>query len=144
MMCIRRCVYLIGGELYERFHDNPYNHVEVSRKVDKLYNDDRVKDTKNVFEYVLGGCQDTRLLNVRVFDDITKRRVYDQQTKKAMEEGVSNCPLCAIGHEANKEKIWKLSEMDADHVKAWSNGGPTDESNCQILCKTHNRAKGNR
>lgn len=34
--------------------------------------------------------------------------------------------------------------MDADHVKAWSNGGPTDESNCQMLCKTHNRAKGNR
>lgn len=132
------------GELYERFHDNPYNHVEVSRKVDKLYNDDRVKDTKNVFEYVLGGCKDTKLLNVRVFDDITKRRVYDRQTKDAKEKGVSNCPLCAIGHDANKEKIWKLSEMDADHVKAWSNGGPTDESNCQMLCKTHNRAKGNR
>ncbi len=132
------------GELYERFHNNPYDHVDVSRKVAELYNDDRVKDTKNVFEYVLGGCKNTKLLNVRVFDDITKRRGYDRQTKKAKEEGVSNCPLCAIGHEANKNRIWKLSEMDADHVKAWSNGGPTDESNCQMLCKTHNRAKGNR
>ena len=93
---------------------------------------------------MLGGCKDTKLLNVRVFDDITKRRVYDRQTKDAKEKGVSNCPLCAIGHDANKEKIWNLSEMDADHVKAWSNGGPTDESNCQMLCKTHNRAKGNR
>lgn len=35
-------------------------------------------------------------------------------------------------------------EMDADHVTAWSKGGATDASNCQMLCKTHNRAKGNR
>ena len=34
--------------------------------------------------------------------------------------------------------------MDADHVKAWSKGGVTDISNCQMLCKTHNRAKGNK
>ena len=32
----------------------------------------------------------------------------------------------------------------ADHVTAWSKGGATDISNCQMLCKTHNRAKGNR
>ena len=31
--------------------------------------------------------------------------------------------------------------MDADHVTAWSRGGSTDISNCQMLCKTHNRAK---
>ena len=55
-----------------------------------------------------------------------------------------NCPLCALGHDANKAKLWKLEEMDADHVAAWSNGGSTDISNCQMLCKTHNRAKGNR
>ncbi|MBQ9651980.1 MAG: HNH endonuclease [Prevotella sp.] len=26
----------------------------------------------------------------------------------------------------------------------WSKGGSTDIENCQMLCKTHNRAKGNR
>lgn len=41
-------------------------------------------------------------------------------------------------------KIWKLSEMDADHVTAWSKGGATGVENCQMLCKTHNRAKGSR
>ncbi len=56
----------------------------------------------------------------------------------------SNCPLCAIGHDANKQRIYKLSEMDADHVTAWSHGGATEMSNCQMLCKTHNRAKGNK
>ena len=45
---------------------------------------------------------------------------------------------------SNKKKIWKLSEMDADHVTAWSKGVVTDISNCQMLCKTHNRAKGNK
>lgn len=71
------------GELYERFHTTPYNHVEVSQKVKELYNDPCVQDKKNVFEYVLGGCKDTRLLNVRVFDDNTKRRVYERQTADA-------------------------------------------------------------
>ena len=32
---------------------------------------------------------------------------------------------------------------DADHVAAWSKGGKTEESNCELLCKSHNRAKGN-
>ena len=64
--------------------------------------------------------------------------------KKASEEGILNCPLCAIGHEANKKRIYKIAEMDADHVAAWTNGGSTDISNCQMLCITHNRAKGNR
>ena len=132
------------GELYEKYHNNPYDHVEVSKKVKELYNDPCVKDNKNVFEYVLGGCKDTKLLNVRVFDENTKTRVYNRQTDEAKEKHISNCPLCAIGHDINKEKIWTQKEMDADHVLAWSNGGATDESNCQMLCKTHNRAKGNR
>ena len=132
------------GELYEKYHNNPYDHVEVSKKVKELYNDPCVKDNKNIFEYVLGGCKDTKLLNVRVFDENTKTRVYNRQTDEAKEKHISNCPLCAIGHDANKEKIWTQKEMDADHVLAWSKGGATDEGNCQMLCKTHNRAKGNR
>lgn len=32
----------------------------------------------------------------------------------------------------------------ADHVTAWSKGGETSLENCQMLCRTHNRAKGNR
>jgi 5-methylcytosine-specific restriction endonuclease McrA len=58
--------------------------------------------------------------------------------------GVSNCPLCALGHDANQSKVWMLNEMEADHVAAWSKGGKTNPENCQLLCKTHNRAKGNR
>ena len=57
---------------------------------------------------------------------------------------MSNCPLCAVGHEANKHRKYSFGEMDAYRVTAWSRGGATDESNCQMLCKTHNAAKGNR
>ena len=42
------------------------------------------------------------------------------------------------------EVIWKLAEMDADHVTAWSKGGAIDRANCEMLCKSHNRAKGNK
>ena len=79
-----------------------------------------------------------------MYDEATKRVVYNRQTKRANEHGESNCPLCAMGHEANRTRIWKLSDMDADHVTAWSKGGATSIENCQMLCKTHNRMKGNR
>lgn len=132
------------GELYERFHNDAYDHTELSAKVRELMSDDFVTNRRGIFEYVLGGCKDTKLLNIRLFDKTTMRKVYEQQTAKAKEKGVSNCPLCALGHESNRERIWKITEMDADHVTAWSKGGDTSSKNCQMLCKTHNRAKGNR
>ena len=68
----------------------------------------------------------------------------DPSKDKEEKKGESNCSYCAIGHDANKAKIWSLSDMDADHVSAWSKGGTTSIKNCEMLCKTHNRAKGNR
>lgn len=132
------------GRLYSDYHKNPYNPQDVSKKLNELYDDPYVKNHKGIFEYILGGCSDTKLLDVRIFDEATKKRVYQAQTKEATEKGISNCPLCAIGHEANKTRIYKQEEMDADHVSAWSKGGATAEDNCQMLCKTHNRAKGNK
>lgn len=131
------------GRLYELYHAKPYDPQKISAKVRELYADPYVTSKKGVFEYILGGCAEPRLLNIRVFDEATKKTVYTRQTERAKRDGVSNCPLCAAGDNANKTKIWKISEMDADHVKAWSNGGATDISNCEMLFATHNRAKGN-
>ena len=135
---------LCWGELYEKYHKKPYNPTEVSKFVQKLYDDTYINNRKGIFEYILGGCVDTKLLDVRIFDDATKRKVYKAQTQEAEEKKKSNCPLCALGKDNNKSRIWKLSEMDADHITAWSKGGATDIKNCQMLCKTHNRAKGNK
>ena len=131
------------GEFYEKYHINSYNPSIVSKKLKELYGDPYVKNRRGVCEFILGDCVDTKLLNIRVFDEATKNLTYKKQTDEAIQKSESNCPLCAIGHESKKDKIYKLKEMDADHVEAWSKGGATDISNCQMLCKTHNKAKGN-
>ena len=132
------------GDLYDRYHTTPYDKQKLNQRVEELLSDPFVRKPANIFEYVLDGERHPEWLDVRVFDDNVKRIAYQQQTTKAKQDGVSNCPYCAMGHEANASRIWKITEMDADHVTAWSNGGSTDISNCQMLCKTHNRAKGNR
>lgn len=132
------------GEFYEKYHNIAYDKKAVNKRVAELMMDPYVKNRKGIFEFILGGEKDTKLLDVRIFDDGIKQSVYDIQTAKAKQDGVSNCPYCAIGHDSNARKIWKIKDMDADHVTAWSKGGATDASNCQLLCKSHNRAKGNR
>jgi hypothetical protein len=132
------------GRLYEEYHKKSYDPSKVQKTVIKLYSDVYVKNRRGIFEYILGGEKDTKLLEIRVFDDATKQMVYKQQTAAAEKKGESNCPLCAIGHDAIKSKIWEQKEMDADHVTAWSKGGTTNIKNCQMLCRTHNQAKGNK
>jgi uncharacterized protein with ParB-like and HNH nuclease domain len=132
------------GRLYEEYSKKGYDPKKVKAKKQKLYADPYVKNRKGVFEFILGGSENYKLLDVRVFDEATKKSVYARQKKEAEKKGVSNCSYCAMGHDANKTKIWATKDMDADHVAAWSKGGVTDPSNCEMLCKSHNRAKGNR
>lgn len=132
------------GRLYREYHKNAYSKEQVTARVDALLADSQVGARRGIFEYVLGGEQNKALLQIRVFDEKTKRSVYARQTKAAKEKGVSNCPICAACDNSNKTRIYRLDEMDADHVTAWSKGGDTNEANCEMLCATHNRAKGNR
>lgn len=130
--------------LYEAYHSTSYNPANVEAEVSRLRGDPFVDSRKGIYEYVLGGGTQPKLLSIRVFDDKTIARRFQQQTDKATAEGASNCPLCAVGGNANATRTYQLGEMDADHVAAWSRGGATDISNCEMLCVTHNRAKGNR
>jgi hypothetical protein len=132
------------GRLYEEHHGTSYDPRKMSHDVKKLAADDYVKSSKGIFEFLLGGSVEKRLLDVRVFETPVKRVAYAKQTQAAVGKGESNCPLCAIGHHANKSRIYKFGEMDADHVSAWSQGGGSVAKNCEMLCITHNRAKGNR
>lgn len=132
------------GELYDKYHLLPYNPNEVEKIFTMLYNDYDVKSKSGIFEYILDGCKDKRLLDIRIFDDKVKKSKYQIQMEAAKNKGISNCPDCVFENGANKSKIWKLNEMEADHVTAWSNGGATDIDNCQMLCMHHNRLKGNK
>ena len=82
--------------------------------------DEDVACKKGIYEYVLSG--DPHVLNIRMFDNNTKRTVYEQQAHK-----------CARCH-----KVIEFAEAEADHITPWIEGGKTAIENCQILCKTCN------
>lgn len=132
------------GKYYDLYHNNAYDKKAINNRVQELLKDPSVHNARGIFEYVLGGETHPELLDIRIFEENVKRSVYNIQTIEAKEKGISNCPLCTLENKVNANKIWSFKEMDADHVMAWSKGGATSIENCQILCKTHNKAKGNR
>jgi hypothetical protein len=132
------------GRLYVEYSSGRYDSSDVARRVRELNSDPFVRNKKGIFEFILGNEEQKRLLDIRVFEEHDTRTVYTKQTESATSKGISNCPLCVIENMSNRDRIWDLEEMDADHVAAWSKGGATSIENCQMLCKTHNRAKGNR
>ncbi len=131
------------GRLFEKYHEKKFDVKKISAEVKKLFKDEFVTNKRGIFEYILSGGELVKLLNIRLFEGATKKTVYARQTEEAKNLEKSNCPLCAISAGKNSTKIWKYNEMDADHVTAWSKGGETDIKNCQMLCKFHNRLKGN-
>jgi hypothetical protein len=56
------------GRLYEEYHGKSYDPTKMSDAVKKLAADDYVQNRKGIFEFLLGGSVDTKLLDVRVFD----------------------------------------------------------------------------
>lgn len=132
------------GRLYVTYHDQSYKAAEIDADLQESLNDPAIRDRKGVYQYLLSGKTDPRLLNVRIFEPTAKKAAYNRQTEKAKANGTSNCPLCAHGDNPNKERIYRANEMEADHVTAWSKGGTSTLDNCEMLCVTHNRSKGNR
>jgi hypothetical protein len=132
------------GPLHRQYKDASFEPMALEARISALMGDLDVKNKRGIYEFVLGGEVQTRLIEVRVFDERTKLAAYEKQTKSAGAAGRSNCPICASGANNNAERIYGLEEMDADHVTAWSKGGATDLENCEMLCISHNRSKGNR
>jgi len=50
------------GRLYESCHKKSYNPKKISEELHKLYGDPYVKSRKGIFEFILGGSTDTKLL----------------------------------------------------------------------------------
>ncbi len=132
------------GRLYEEYHNEAYNPSSLASDVVALLEDSAVTSRKGVYEYLLSRKAKPELLVVRIFDEKTKQAAYSAQTQEATRLGLSNCPICASASNANQTRMYKLTEMEADHVTAWSKGGHSGLDNCEMLCVTHNRAKGNR
>lgn len=117
--------------LYDDYHMNTYNTIDLENKIAKLFLDDDVTNKKGIYLYVLDGLE--KHLNLRTFTDAQKLKVY------TLQGGI--CPRCVSLNKPTATKIWKIEEMEGDHIIPWHLGGKTDESNCQMLCKTCNREK---
>lgn len=77
-----------------------------------------------------------------LFDDRTKRAACKLQTGEAEVECKSNWLMCALGHKSKFAHIYQLTEMEADHVSAWSKSGFSDLANCQPPCEPHIAVSG--
>ena len=114
------------GFLYNKFKDKSYDAKKIEIEISKYMMDDDVTSKKGIYEYIL--TKDLKHLSIRAFSEAMKREVFERQ------KGI--CVKC-------KEKF-ELSQMEADHVTPWSEGGKTDKDNCQMLCKLDNRKKSNK
>lgn len=137
------------GLYYNQYHtdkdDENYNSSSMSKEIKQLMDDPEVTSKRGIWAYELakgsGEPNAIKNLSLRTFDRRDAKRKYDEQTTKAKTDGTSNCPYCT---KEGIDTIWKLSEMQADHIVAWSRGGKTEYDNLQMLCKKHNESKGNR
>jgi len=108
--------YPLGLIYFNKVSDNALEVLDGQQRITSfgrfVTNKFAIKDENGMRQYFSGIAADkqekilqTKLLDVRVFDEATKKTVYATQTAEAKENGISNC---------------------------------------QMLCKTHNRAKGNK
>ena len=108
---------------YNKYKDNTYNSTQIEKSISNLMQDDDVTSKKGIYLYILTGQE--KYLNIREFPERDKRSAYERQKGK--------CAIC--------KKTFDYSEMHGDHIKAWSKGGKTEPSNCQMLCTKCNLQK---
>ena len=111
------------GDLYEKYGSGVWDAIAMEKEIARLMADSDVKKKKGIYSYVFD--HDEHHLDIRAFDDNTKREVYEKQ------KGI--CKICG--------KHFEIEGMEADHITPWSKGGHTVIENCQMLCKECNRRK---
>ncbi len=113
------------GGLYGQLKDESLDPRVLEDEVAHLMIDDDVTRKAGIYAYLLTG--EERHLSIRAFTPAMKQRTFEIQ------KGI--CKVCA--------KEFEIADMEADHITPWSEGGKTNEQNCQMLCKQCNRRKSN-
>ena len=111
------------GEYYNDYKKLSLDPEKLENKISSLLQDDDVTNQKGIYAYLLSGNE--KHLNIRAFDNKTKQKVYEKQ------KGICNI----------SGKKLDISEMEADHITPWHEGGKTIEENCQMISKEENRRK---
>ena len=111
------------GLLYNQYGTADYDTAALEQKIVALMADDDVSKKAGIYEYLLDGKE--KHLNIRAFTPSMKRSAYERQRG-----------ICAKCH-----RQFDIDGMEADHITPWCEGGKTEPSNCQMLCKECNRHK---
>ena len=114
------------GTLYNTYKDKTLNPDKIEAETAALILDDDVTNKKGIYPYLL--TRKEKHLNIRPFSDAIKQKTYEKQ------QGI--CAIC--------NEHFDISNMEADHITPWVEGGKTNEENCQMLCQTCNREKSSR
>jgi len=120
------------GDLHRKYAGNDYDPEYTKRRQAELLNDPEVQRDAGVYLYILAGegKSNRKHLNLRTFSKTIKRKFLKRQGWR-----------CAT--ETCREEIDE-DTGHADHIIPWSEGGKTEEDNCQILCLECNLLKSNK
>ena len=111
------------GMLYKLYKDQVFDYKAIDEEVKRLILDDDVTKKTGIYPYIL--TRKEKYLSIRAFTDAQKLAAYERQG------GI--CADC--------KQHFELSQMEADHITPWCDGGRTIADNCQMLCKDCNRRK---
>lgn len=115
------------GKFYrEHGERKDLNAAVLESRIAELLQDDEIQTEKGIYEYLLTGREEK--LGLRTFSEKVKQAQFEKQKGK--------CPVC--------RKVFKIEEMEADHIVPWSKGGKTVPKNCQMLCRLDNRTKSSK
>lgn len=118
------------GELYNTFKDVGLKADELESEVSRLMQDEDVTSKPGIYTYVL--TRKEKYLSIRSFTDRMKREAYERQNG-----------VCVARNAVCGGANFDISEMEADHITPWSEGGKTTSENCQMICSEDNRRKSN-
>lgn len=111
------------GNYYNAYKDEKFDSDFFENKIKELILDDDVTNKKGIYPYLLTGKE--KHLSIRSFTEAMKLKVYVKQGGKCKISG----------------KELEITEMEADHITPWHEGGKTIEENCQMISKEENRKK---
>lgn len=121
------------GELYNDHHLKNLDPDVVEKEFQSITNDNGINSSApDIYRYLISG--NSNLLNRRKFDDKIKRRTFEKQ-KLDKNGDLAKCPDCT--------NLFKIDEMEGDHIHPWSKGGKSIFENCQMLCRSCNNLKSN-
>lgn len=111
--------------------------VVLGGRVEELLLDDDVTAKSGIYPFLLTG--DLKHLSLRPFPAGMRHQAYEAQGGRC-----AAGTRCLTPGNSDGERVFPLSQMEADHIVPWVEGGATVKENLQLLCKRCNRTKGSR